>query len=189
VLLFLKLYDGYPEPVALTLRWSIYGYFWQKHEEGRELATRIVAAASMKMMGQVYDNQVMAMRTNHWQEGPIANYLQQQQDQQDQPWSVWTIGRVGSYSGHHCSWCYRPEGIRLKLTSAQKDDQPRWGDYAQKLDLKYISQLIATGTWFDAKERFVLTSCSSDRQFAPAYVLNNPQRFAYLIHHNSTLPH
>ena len=26
---FLKLYDGYSEPVAFLYKWSIYGFFWQ----------------------------------------------------------------------------------------------------------------------------------------------------------------
>ena len=35
VLLFLKLYDGYPQPVALALRWNVYGFFWQRSKSGR----------------------------------------------------------------------------------------------------------------------------------------------------------
>lgn len=37
----------------------------------------------------------------------------------------WDIGTLGHYAGYHCSWCYKPEGIRTKLLSAQKDDSPR----------------------------------------------------------------
>ena len=55
------------------------------------------------------------------------------------------IGYLNHYAGHHCSWCFTPEGIRTKLISAQKADTPRWGDYAEKLDLSYISELIHTG--------------------------------------------
>ena len=31
------------------------------------------------------------------------------------------------------------------MISAQKADTPRWGDYPEKLDLSYISELIHTG--------------------------------------------
>jgi beta-1,4-mannosyl-glycoprotein beta-1,4-N-acetylglucosaminyltransferase len=37
----------------------------------------------------------------------------------------WDIGTLGHYAGYHCSWCYKPDGIRTKLLSAQKDDSPR----------------------------------------------------------------
>lgn len=30
VLMFLKLYDGYPEPVRFGLRWSVFGFFWKR---------------------------------------------------------------------------------------------------------------------------------------------------------------
>ena len=30
VLMFLKLYDGYAEPIRLAMRWSVFGFFWKK---------------------------------------------------------------------------------------------------------------------------------------------------------------
>ena len=33
---------------------------------------------------------------------------------------------------------YTVQGIRLKLEAAQRHDKPRWGDYPDKLNLKYI---------------------------------------------------
>lgn len=79
--------------------------------------------------------------------------------------------------------CYRPEGIRLKLTSAQKDDKPRWGDYKEKLDLDYIAGLIRTGHWFDGSKPFFLVKAqrSGDERYAPAFVWRNRQRFDYLL--------
>lgn len=35
VLMFLKLYDGYPEPVRLAMRWSVFGFFW-KRKRGKQ---------------------------------------------------------------------------------------------------------------------------------------------------------
>ena len=55
------------------------------------------------------------------------------------------IGYSHNYAGHHCSWCFKPEGIREKLLAAQKSDTPRWGDYPEKLDLNYINSLIKEG--------------------------------------------
>lgn len=33
VLMFLKLYNGYPEPIRLAMRWSVFGYFWKRKKE------------------------------------------------------------------------------------------------------------------------------------------------------------
>ena len=30
VLMFLKLYDGYAEPIRLAMRWSVFGFFWKR---------------------------------------------------------------------------------------------------------------------------------------------------------------
>jgi len=65
------------------------------------------------------------------------------------------IGKLGKYAGFHCSWCYRPEGIRTKLLSAQKHDKPRWGDYPEKTELPYIARLIRDGEWFDGGKPFI----------------------------------
>ena len=57
------------------------------------------------------------------------------------------IGYLNHYAGHHCSWCLDASSIRSKLLAAQKADTPRWGDYPEKLDLKYIQNLIDTGSF------------------------------------------
>jgi len=66
----------------------------------------------------------------------------------------WTAGGSGKdVAGWHCSWCVDVEGIRVKLTSAQNGDFPRWGDNPAKLNTTYIQRLIANGVWFDDKSR------------------------------------
>ena len=99
VLIFLKLYEGYPLPVALILRWSVYGYYWKRWENGEEQVTNIVAAASIQMIREVYDNRIMAMRRHHVLEEPISSRLEDYGDQ----FQRWDIGKIGFYSGHHCS--------------------------------------------------------------------------------------
>ena len=32
LLQFLKLYDGYPQPIAFWYKWSIFGFFWHVNE-------------------------------------------------------------------------------------------------------------------------------------------------------------
>lgn len=34
VILFLKMFDGYPEPISLNFRWSIFGFYWQQIQNG-----------------------------------------------------------------------------------------------------------------------------------------------------------
>ncbi len=85
------------------------------------------------------------------------------------------------FPGYHCSWCYNPEGIRTKLMSAQKHDKPRWGDYPEKTNVTYIAKLIKTGGWFDDKHPFIKVTDTSQKFYAPQYILDNPDRFNYLL--------
>lgn len=185
VLLFLKLYDGFPEPIALTLRWSVYGFFWKRYVDNSdphrgEDVTRIVAISTIGMIRQVYDDKVMSLRRNYLTAAPffsrVAAYVKSGHSVME-----WNLGRVGAYAGYHCSWCYPPEGIRLKLMSAQKDDKPRWGDYPEKLDLKYIANLIRDGRWFDNSRPFFLVKPEQDPMYAPGYILKHKNRFHYLL--------
>ena len=98
--------------------------------------------------------------------------------------SEWDAGGLGHYAGHHCSWCYSPEGIRTKLLSAQKHDKPRWGDYPEKTDLGYIADLVRVGGWFD-DTRPLLPVPREDRGaefYAPRFIREHPDRFGYLLH-------
>ena len=35
VVMFLKLYDGYPEPIRLGMRWSVFGFFWKRKKQNQ----------------------------------------------------------------------------------------------------------------------------------------------------------
>ena len=91
----------------------------------------------------------------------------------------WTAGGSGKdVAGWHCSWCADVDGIRVKLTSAQNGDFPRWGDYPAKLNTIYIQRLIANGVWFDDKSRLK----RYDSLFAPTSLFRNQRRYRNLIH-------
>jgi hypothetical protein len=67
---------------------------------------------------------------------------------EDITWILIFIFQIGvnlKYSGYHCSWCTTPEGISVKLQSAIHQDFPRWGDYPEKLDIEYLTNLTQTG--------------------------------------------
>ena len=189
VLLFLKLYDGYPEPVALTFRWSVYGFFWRKAKAGtmEEEDTTIVAAATMDMISKVYDTKVMSLRWDRLMESPFVERLVEYRRPGSIATRKWNIGNVGQalFAGFHCSWCYDPEGIRLKLVSAQKNDKPRWGDYPEKLDPQYIGSLVDKG-WFDGSKPLNLVD-QQNQPYAPEYVIRNADRFERILRHPAHL--
>lgn len=94
----------------------MYGFFWKKGQPNREEVTKIVAISTMGMIDQVYDGCVMNLRRNYLNKEPFRSKLQQYAKSGHHKVGEWNIGRVGLYAGHHCSWCYPPEGfIRHKF--------------------------------------------------------------------------
>ena len=99
--------------------------------------------------------------------------------------SEWTLGNSPHYAGWHCSWCYSPPGIKIKMESAQRHDKPRWGDFPDKLNLDYIASLIRKGEWFDGKHPLIPVNRrnTSASIYAPPFFLDNEDRFEYLLVH------
>ena len=204
VLLFLKLYDGYTQPIRFGFRWTVFGFFWLKAEDPgvmenipligklikakpKERLLQLWVACTLGMLRDVYSNNAMLLRRNVWENELLADKLKNFtskiiQNSGGTPVRQWDVGKLGHYAGYHCSWCYSPEGIRTKLLSAQKHDKPRWGDYPEKTNLTYIAELIKTGGWFDNTRPFIQEKWDvSNKFYAPQYILKHKDRFQYLL--------
>ena len=66
----------------------------------------------------VYGNNAMSLRRNVLHHSLLAARLANYTLTHAAP-AEWRLGELGHYAGWHCSWCYEPPGIRLKLQSAQ----------------------------------------------------------------------
>jgi beta-1,4-mannosyl-glycoprotein beta-1,4-N-acetylglucosaminyltransferase len=93
---------------------------------------------------------------------------------------AWFMGEDKYYAGWHCSSCFKPEGIRIKFMSAQNADYPRWGSIPDKMDLNYIKNLIKEGKWFDGS-KIPLIDIKSDSFYAPQHILQNANRYKYIL--------
>ncbi|XP_014670875.1 PREDICTED: beta-1,4-mannosyl-glycoprotein 4-beta-N-acetylglucosaminyltransferase-like [Priapulus caudatus] len=176
VLWFLKMYDGYSEPIAFTLRWSYYGFFWKGPNDKH---TQVISAATIAYVKYVCDSDLIKLRRPPKQLNSDAY-----RSAFNRSVLTWTIGPPqGPFAGWHCSWCFPPQGIQTKLISAQNGDFPRWGNFKAKQNLDYIKGLIRDGKYFDGSHPFnAIVTLKSDDFYAPSYVLSNPKRFSYLLH-------
>lgn len=197
VLLFLKLYDGYTEPIRFGFRWTVFGFFWLKQEDPSILAEmpllgkllpnpgerllQLYVACTMGMLKKVYGNNAMLLRRNVWDDVILKPRVQNYTKLEGHKIKAWEAGTLGHYAGYHCSWCYKPEGIRTKLMSAQKHDKPRWGDYPEKTNVTYIANLIRTGSWFDDTKPFIAVKDHQQKYYAPKFFWENKEKFGYLL--------
>ena len=199
VLLFLKLYDGYSQPIRFGFRWTVFGFFWLKAEDPglmenipligklmkskpKERLLQLWVACTLGMLRDVYSNNAMLLRRNVWDNELLSDKVKNYTTTSGNVIREWDVGKLGHYAGYHCSWCYSPDGIRTKLLSAQKHDKPRWGDYPEKTNLSYIANLIHTGGWFDGTRPFIQELFTPDKKFyAPQYMLEHRDRFRHLL--------
>ncbi|KAF2367836.1 Glycosyl transferase family 17, partial [Trinorchestia longiramus] len=190
IIMFLKLYDGYSEPVALAYRWSIYGFFFKNLapptainlllKNRKELTTTVSAVATMGLLSKVLENDPFMIRNKL--KNVKAKLLGAYSRSHPIQYGPWTAGGVGHYCGWHCSWCFVHEGIVLKLDSAQDGDRPRWGDYPEKHERAYLEGLIREGRWFDGSTNMKLVP-PNEAFYAPPYMLEHASRFQSILFH------
>ncbi|CAH1772873.1 unnamed protein product [Owenia fusiformis] len=182
VVIFLKLYDGYPEPMSFSLRWSTYTFYWKN-----KVNTVVTSACSLNMLRRLLENKsnnIRAAARELSSSKNLNNVMRYRKLYGDV--GIWVVGSTMHPAGWHCSWCFSPKDILVKLTSAINADFPRWGDYPEKRNLTYISNLVRTATWFDGKKLSNRPVVQVDKYFAPAFFLEQSEVFKDLIHHNMT---
>ncbi len=122
VLLFLKLHDGYPEPIQFNFRESEYGYFWKRMytnpstgiEDHFDLKQNV--ACSVAMLRQVYDNQILLLR-RQWDDTISTAQMKRDmikkksaeysRDGQHEVSDTFIMGRFETnYAAYHCTWYY-----------------------------------------------------------------------------------
>ncbi|XP_066518988.1 beta-1,4-mannosyl-glycoprotein 4-beta-N-acetylglucosaminyltransferase isoform X2 [Hoplias malabaricus] len=171
--LFLKLFDGWTEPFAIHMRKSLYGFFWKQLG-----SLEVVSGCTVGMLKEVYDNDGIRLRRRDYYTMPG---FRKYENDTGHILVQWSLGSPFHFAGWHCSWCFTPEGIHLKLVSAQNGDFPRWGDYEDKRDLNYIRELIRTGGWFDGSVQEYPPSDPKEHMYAPKYMLENYKHYHYLL--------
>ncbi|XP_046388609.1 beta-1,4-mannosyl-glycoprotein 4-beta-N-acetylglucosaminyltransferase-like [Ischnura elegans] len=169
-LLFFKLYDGWPEPIAFRLRWSVFGFFWQHPQR-----TAIVpGGCSIQLLEGVYGDNPFKMTEDArgYQEGGSelpSHYL--------------VIGDLNHFGGWYCNWCLEPKDIvaTLQQSSTTANSVIKWDNVGSKIDVPFVEDLIGSGLWLDGTTQLLRKSQSRDSYFAPEYVLNNTWTFDFLL--------
>ena len=175
-ILFLKLHDGYPEPVIHSYRNTIYGFYWNLKDY-----TTLPTTVSIGILTHVLELKVISVRKGVRDiRNNVARLNTYIKSHSSVTIKEWMFGNFTHPAGWHCSWCFDPEGIQNKLTSAINADFPRWGDYPSKVKLSYIRKLVAIGIWFDDTSRFKQRT-SADIRYAPEFILQHRDAYRNLL--------
>ena len=204
ILLFLKLYDGYTEPITFEFRRSVFGYFWTVEEEKfgpRHMLiqdrTSNPKAASLATFRDLYGYDAsfpgqLKKQSTHVdpQENDKAmknlkNNIETENSETRTDKDV-QLFKISEDAGWKCLWCYKPENIRSKLLSIP----PKYLDMVSLMiqensELENIRGFIKYGVYFDKSfmrgGRGTELSKVGDSEYAPNYILNDANRFSYLL--------
>ncbi|XP_057341365.1 beta-1,4-mannosyl-glycoprotein 4-beta-N-acetylglucosaminyltransferase [Microplitis mediator] len=160
-LMFLKVYDGWPQPIGFRLRWSVFGFFWR-----HPLKTTITVGACT--VGFIYN----AFRTN----AAVLRQLTDETSERDNLGLV--IGDLNHYGGWYCHYCQAPANIVNLLQREGKNKVP---DGTKNLDVVFIEDLIGGGVWIDGKTNLLRAYRSRESYFAPETVIANAFKYDWLV--------
>ena len=102
LLLFLKLYDGFPHQLSLNLIWSIYGFFWQVDPEYGGGIRFDNAVMTMKFFRDFYQYDASKVRTDEFTKNREMIEKYKAVNETVTPLKV-------NRAGWHCSWCSNPQ--------------------------------------------------------------------------------
>ncbi|XP_043277697.1 beta-1,4-mannosyl-glycoprotein 4-beta-N-acetylglucosaminyltransferase [Venturia canescens] len=162
-LMFLKIYDGWPQPIGFRLRWSVYGFYWQHPAK-----TMISVGASTIGLAREY------FRTNSML---IRHDIDGEDSERDVLGLV--IGDLNHYGGWYCHYCQAPANIIMGIR--HDNVKSKIAKYDKNVDVPYVEELIGTGLWHDGKTNLLRAYKSRDSYFAPETVLTNTWKYDWLV--------
>lgn len=162
-LMFLKVYDGWPQPIGFRLRWSVYGFFWQ-----HPLKTTITLGAyTVGLIRNIYQSSSVLLRQRLDGDASERDIL------------GLVIGDLNHYGGWYCNLCQAPANIIIGLRNKVQSREVRIEKTS--IDVPFVEDLIGSGLWLDGKTGLLRVSKSRDSYFAPETILNNTWKYDWLV--------
>merc|ERR1739844_483642 len=191
ILQFFKLYDGWSQPVAFQYKWSIYGFFWQVDGYVYGAYSRpIPSMVTIDVLRDIYKNDSSLIRRGlYYKTQEDVKSTVKKYNEKGLPIDQMSV----IDAGWHCSWCFKPQGIRAKLLDAPNSDFPRFGDDRARTDVAYIRRLIKHGLYFNLYRirKGGEVDAAKDKEFAPSFMQRYPEKYAHLLsnpYKNEVLP-
>ncbi|XP_060531709.1 beta-1,4-mannosyl-glycoprotein 4-beta-N-acetylglucosaminyltransferase [Cylas formicarius] len=161
-LIFLKFYDDFPEPISFRLRRSVYGFFW------RHPSKTIISggACTVSYLRNILSDNLELLASN----SSSPNFSQK----------GIILGDLNHTGGWYCELCGTTDQLVEYL--ANNSHFVHWDKMnVQKIDIKYLENLIEGGLYIDGKMQLERSHRYSDNNFAPNFALENDWKFDFLL--------
>ncbi|KAL7295799.1 hypothetical protein TKK_0010849 [Trichogramma kaykai] len=174
-LMFLKLYDGWPQPIGFRLRWCIFGFFWQ-HPQRTSIA---LGASTVGLMRELQNRTPTTVATSQQQQQIDTNEMPQEREHLGL-----VIGDLNHYGGWYCQFCQGPANVISALrqkSSAKIRELLKLQVDPSAIDVSFVEELIGSGMWFDEKTNLLRASRSRESYYAPEIVMNQTWKYDWLV--------
>lgn len=151
---FLKLYDGWPEPLTFRLKWNVYGFFWR--HPGKTVLTS--GPCTSKYLYDAHGHDVATLKRPP-----------------DNPRLI--IGDLNHFGGWFCEYCNEPALIikSLNLSSADVSLSGRG------INVEVLEDFIENGVYIDGKTSLGRVYRSRENYYAPSVVGKSNWRYDWLV--------
>lgn len=185
VLVFLKLFQGYPLPVRCQFKHYIYGFFWRVENNVNNTNIPQICILSVKFFANAFQYQ-----TSELQDGNITKESRDFLNTKDQPVQEWTIPEMG----WKCHLCLSVQNIFDKFTNLPQGLRPKWFSDSPSSMLPFLQRIVKFGQ--DENLNQVGSANLPSKDSLPPFMWQNHDRFTYLMvnpHetmsiHNSVVP-
>ncbi|XP_050687782.1 beta-1,4-mannosyl-glycoprotein 4-beta-N-acetylglucosaminyltransferase-like [Eriocheir sinensis] len=169
VLVFLKLFQGYPLPIRCQFNQFLYGFFWKMEgRNGKSLPE--ICILSVKFFANAFQYQMAALA-----DGRISKETRNFLTSIDQPLQDWTLPEVG----WRCHLCLSIPTLFEKFANLPPSLRPKWFSESPADMLPFIQRLVKVGQ--DENLNRVGRANVPQEDFLPPFVWQNHDRFAHLM--------
>ncbi|XP_022240790.1 beta-1,4-mannosyl-glycoprotein 4-beta-N-acetylglucosaminyltransferase-like [Limulus polyphemus] len=188
VLLFFKLYNGFPEPIGFHLRTVMYNFALLEsvpsYKTNSNRSEIKLMACSFTFFSSYCDYSIKKLQERKWD---TNSKLLTEFQMNFEKLSYWKVGSLKTPAGWSCRWCLRPRELRKALIDQQCPNKP--------MGVPQVSDTLVNDNTSLAIEMFAKSGMSldkssfghrvfqseNDQYYAPSYVLLNRKRFDFLL--------
>lgn len=158
-LMFLKMYDGWPQPIGFRLRWSVFGFYWQHPLK----TTIVIGACTVDFVREHVSSK-------------SSPFLRRQELETERESPGLVLGDLNHYGGWYCHYCQSPANIVSSLAAMNFT-----AEGGKIVDVPFVEDIIGGGLWIDGKTNLLRSYKSRETYFAPSVILNETWKYDWLL--------
>lgn len=170
VVVFLKLFQGYPLPVKCQYRNYLYGFYWHNSQVSSNITDPQICAVSFQFLANAFEYQISRLQAGNVLEEDLNFFTTN-----EQPVAEWTIAEAG----WRCHLCLSVQNIFYKFMDYPHNLRPKWFTESSSSMLPFIQRLMKFGQ--DEALDPVGNAEFPQKENLPLYLWNSKESYVHLL--------